>query len=531
MIERFLKVAAEFPDRIAVRDAVSSMTFAELERGTAGLAAALRERGVGRGDHVGVSMGRSAEVIVALLGIWRAGAAYVPLDPAHPEERRRFMASDAGVRLILTGVMEGGSSEDVHCGPADAAYVIYTSGSTGTPKGVVGTFGGVASLVDSLERAGIYAPEHRVVAWNASMSFDASIQQWARVCRGDTIVVLSEEQRTRPDELAAFLAEYGVRDLDLTPSHWDLLGPALTGLPLRLFVGGEPVPEAMWRELADHPMMEAVNLYGPTECSVDATAAWFSGPTPHIGHPLPGFSAYVLDAALRPAGEGELYLAGPGVTRGYLRRPGMTAGRFLADLFAGDGTRMYRTGDRVRRRPDGALEFLGRVDRQVKVNGHRIELGEVEAAMTSVGVDRAAVTVTDGQLTGYYVSTSVTPQQVAERLAAVLPAAVQPSGYHRLEEFPLTVHGKIDFAALPVSQEPRRGVDVYAAITGAWSESLGLAQPLAPEADFFALGGSSRTAMRVVARIKGDLGVPLSIRELYRNPRLDSLIALVAERV
>lgn len=482
-------------------------------------------------------MARGARVVVALLAIWRAGAAYVPLDPAYPAERLRFMASDAGVRLTLddAGVSSALAESGVWAGDVpsevdDAAYVIYTSGSTGRPKGVVGTRGGVATLLTALERAGMYAPEHRVVGWNASMSFDASVQQWARVCRGDTVVVIDERCRTDPRALAAYLEEHGVQDLDLTPSHWDLLGPAVLG-GRRLFIGGEPVPEPMWREICSSGI-EAINLYGPTECSVDATAAWFVGAGPHIGTPLPGFRAYVLDDSLRPVDSGELFLAGPGVTRGYFGRPGLTASRFVPDPFGGGGQRMYRTGDRVRWRDDGVLEFVGRVDRQVKVNGHRVELGEVEAALAAVpGVDRAVAVVLAGQLVAYYAG-SVLPQEVLRHLADTLPAGMVPAECVPLVALPLTVHGKVDVAALPTAPAVSTGGrDVGGAISQAWAEVLDVTLPLGPEADFFTLGGSSRSAVRVVARIRGELGVSLSIRDLYRNPRLESLAALVGGKL
>jgi amino acid adenylation domain-containing protein len=543
VLARFHQAVAAWPDRVAVRDWSTSLDFAELDRLTAHLSVVLRRHGVRRGDHVGVSMARGARVVVALLAIWRAGAAYVPLDPAYPAERRRFMASDAGVRLALDDSvvmdaltrLDSESSSDVQTDVDDAAYVIYTSGSTGRPKGVVGTRGGVATLLTALERTGMYAPEHRVVGWNASMSFDASVQQWARVCRGDTIVVIDERRRTDPGALAAYLDEHGVQDLDLTPSHWDLLGPAVLG-GRRLFVGGEPVPEPMWREICSRVAdgeIEAINLYGPTECSVDATAAWFAGAGPHIGGPLPGFRAYVLDDGLRPAFSGELCLAGPGVTRGYFGRPGLTASRFVPDPFVGNGQRMYRTGDRVRWRDDGVLEFVGRIDRQVKLNGHRVELGEVEAALAAVpGVDRAVAVVLDGQLVAYYAG-SLLPQEVLRHLAAALPASMLPAVCVPLVALPLTVHGKVDVDALPTVPAASTGAraDVGGAISQAWAEVLDVAQPVGPDADFFALGGSSRSAVRVVARIRGELGVSLTIRELYRNPRLEALAALVGGRL
>ncbi|MGA5133610.1 non-ribosomal peptide synthetase [Streptomyces olivoreticuli] len=587
LLARFQQAVVATPDRTAVHDGVSSLTFAELDRRTAQVGEALTARGAAPGERVGVSLPRSTDLVVALLAVWRIGAAYVPLDPAYPSERLHTMVRDAGIRTLLTGgddrrtwptdvhplpVTELPAPADGHPAPpvrtpAHApAYVIYTSGSTGTPKGVETTRGGVASLVAGLEGAGMYAEQPRVVAWNASVSFDASVQQWARVCRGDTVIVLGEDERTDPGRLSEILDRHGVQDLDLTPSHWhllrdDLLVRAAEGRRLRLFMGGEPVPERTWRELAAEcaaGRLEALNLYGPTECTVDATATWVEGDFPHIGHPLPGVRAHVLDAALRPVAdgdEGELYLAGAGVAAGYVSRPALTATRFVADPFAADGTRMYRTGDKVRRRADKALEYLGRIDRQVKIRGYRVELGEIEAALaTHPGVATAVVTLhsspTAGeQLAAYLVAADgtegrtaaavPTPDALREHLAGVLPQYMLPTAYVALDALPLTVNGKVDLAALPAPEQAADGQPAAQAEEGAaqhhapdgevetliadvWSEVLGRAHIRADD-DFFAMGGHSLIALRVVARLKKQLGIALSTREVYRHPRLRDL--------
>ncbi|MGK5638362.1 non-ribosomal peptide synthetase [Streptomyces sp. URMC 126] len=577
LLTRFRQAAANDPSGIAVHDHGNHLTFAELDRRTAATAAVLTGLGVAPGDRVGVSLPRGAGLVVALLAVWRAGAAYVPIDPEYPRERRHGMVRDAGVRVLVTAdgsgwpddvrTVEAGraaAAADRHPAPPvpvtahTPAYVIYTSGSTGTPKGVETTRGGVAALVAGLEEAGMYAARPRVVAWNASVSFDASVQQWARVCRGDTLVVLDEDERTDPARLVAALDAYGVRDLDLTPSHWpllraDLLKRAAEGRAetLRLFMGGEPVPERTWRELAEARTtgrLEALNLYGPTECTVDATAAWIEGGTPHIGPALTGVRAYVLDAGLRPvaAGEqGELYLAGPQVALGYVNRPAQTATRFVADPFAADGTRMYRTGDKVRTRADGALEYLGRIDRQVKIRGYRVELGEIEAALAGQpGVAAAAVTlhrspVTGEQLVAYYVAAAdsadgiPTAEALRGRLASVLPQFMLPTVYTALDALPLTVNGKIDVAALPAPEESAEPAahnapddalegEAETLIAAVWSEVLGRERVRADD-DFFAMGGHSLIALRVVARLKKQFGVAMSTREVYRHPRLRDL--------
>ncbi|MCF3103758.1 non-ribosomal peptide synthetase [Streptomyces roseoverticillatus] len=578
LLTRFGQAVAGNPSGTAVHDHGSRLTFAELDRRTAETAGVLTGLGVAPGDRVGVSLPRGADLVVALLAVWRAGAAYVPIDPEYPQERRHGMVRDAGVRVLVTTgagrawpdgvrtVEAGGpaAAADRHPAPPvplaghAPAYVIYTSGSTGTPKGVETTRGGVAALMDGLEAAGMYAARPRVVAWNASVSFDASVQQWARVCRGDTLVVLGEEERTDPARLVAALDAYGVQDLDLTPSHWhllraDLLVRAAEGRAeaLRLFMGGEPVPEQTWRELAEARTagrLEALNLYGPTECTVDATAAWIEGDTPHIGPALTHVRAYVLDADLQPVAEGaqgELYLAGPQVALGYVNRPAQTATRFVADPFAADGTRMYRTGDKVRRRADGALEYLGRIDRQVKIRGYRVELGEIEAALAGQpGVAAAAVTlhrspVTGEQLVAYYVAAGDAADGVPDaetlrgRLAGVLPQFMLPTVYTALDALPLTVNGKVDVAALPAPEDSAEPAaheapddapegEAETLIAAVWSEVLGRERIRADD-DFFAMGGHSLIALRVVARLKKQFGIAMSAREVYRHPRLRDL--------
>ncbi|MET8855482.1 non-ribosomal peptide synthetase [Streptomyces sp. NPDC004579] len=579
LLSRFHQAVRDNPDRTAVRAADGELSFAELERASGWLAETLRSRGVGRGDRVGVSLPRGRGLVVALLAVWRTGAAYVPLDPVYPRDRLAFMAEDAGIRRLLAAGDSAACPSFLPAGaevvPVDVrtdhpssartdpevpalapAYVIYTSGSTGTPKGVEATRGGVASLVSALEAAGMYDAGPRVVAWNASASFDASVQQWVRVCRGDTVVVLDDDHRKQPERLSDLLDRYGVTDLDLTPSHWELLRarllpPRADGRVLRLFMGGEPVPGHVWGELAAagaRGELEALNLYGPTECTVDATAAWITGARPHIGRPLAGGGqVHIVDAELRPVPPGtagEVCIGGPRLAHGYVNRPALTADRFVPDALGGPGARMYRTGDRARLTADGDLEFLGRVDRQVKVRGFRIEPGEIEQVLSAhPGVATTAVLVRNGgtagdQLVAYCVpvepvdgpaATALT-ERLREHAVEALPAFMVPSLYVLLDELPLTPNGKLDTAALPEAREASASATAGSAPQGAfekliadvWSEVLGR-EEIGADDDFFALGGHSLMALRVVARLKKHLGLVVSIKEVYRYPGLRDL--------
>jgi len=457
-LTRFALAVREAPDRPAVRAGGTVLSFGELDGRAVRLASALRAKGIGPGDRVGISLPRGVDLLVAPLAVWRAGAAYVPLDPGYPPERLALMAADADIAALITpSTMDSLATghDDVAVWPELPAYVIYTSGSTGTPKGVEVTRGSVGALLSALEEAGVYPASPRVVGWNASLSFDASVKQWIRVCRGDTVVVLEDADRTDPERLRALIETAGIQDLDLTPTFWEIAGeelgrPLPGGRVLRLLFGGEPVPERTWREIAGAPWLDGLNLYGPTECTVDATVAPIAGPVPHLGTPLPDSAVHVLDGKLQPAEAGEVYIGGPRVALGYVNRPGLTARRFLPDPF--NVGRMYRTGDRVRRTEDGLLTFVGRADRQVKWRGYRVELGEIEHHLrTHPEVGSAAVVPRGERLVAYFVPTGETPprgDQLVRHLLGSLPEFMLPSTFVALDALPVTPNGKVDLAAL-----------------------------------------------------------------------------------
>ncbi|WP_426405085.1 non-ribosomal peptide synthetase [Streptomyces sp. R-07] len=570
--------------RTAVVAGDDRLTFDELRSEAAVIAARLGALGIGPESVVALCLPRGAALVTAIIGTLTAGAAYLPVDPSLPADRRRYLVEDSGADLV---VVDGTDSSPVPgartvtvteltAAPSGApapytpvpvsadtlAYVIYTSGSTGRPKGVEIGRAAASLLLKELEAAGAATGEGCRVGWNASPSFDASVQQWTRLCRGDTLVVIDEETRRDPSLLAAFVDEQALTDLDITPSHADPLLDLLTEdggpRPLTLLVGGEAISPALWdRLVAAHRsgLLRALNVYGPTECTVDATAGWIDGPgEPHIGAVLPGLRMRLLDEKLVPVGpgeSGELYLAGPRVGRGYRRRPGLTAERFVADI-AGDvdiadgasGGRMYRTGDRCRLLPDGRLVYLGRADGQVKLRGHRIELPEIEAALTRVdGVAEAAVLLGEdaggtGCLIAYHRGGDATALRAA--LSDTLPAYMVPSAFVAVERFATTPSGKLDRSALPTRLETPADEEPQAAgtdsldgraeelIARVWTQVLGAAS-IGPDDNFFKLGGHSLLAIKLVSRVRIELSVALPVKAVYTHPRLRDLAAHIEE--
>ncbi|RSS68694.1 non-ribosomal peptide synthetase [Streptomyces sp. WAC06614] len=576
--------------RTAVVAADRELSFGALRAEAMRIAGRLAERGVGPESVVALALPRGADLVAALIGTLTAGAAYLPVDPKLPAERRRYLVEDSGADLVVTadagaevlvpGVPHLAVAELTAADGADAAaaaeqeyrpvpvpadglaYVIYTSGSTGRPKGVEIHRSAASALLAELESEGIAAPGAGRVGWNASPSFDASVQQWVRLCRGDTLVMIDDETRADPALLAAFVDAQDLTDLDITPSHAEPLLELLTAdggpRPLTLLIGGEAIGPALWRRIGERSaagVLRAVNVYGPTECTVDSTAGWIdAADEPHIGTVLPGLRMRVLDdelGAVEPGGSGELYLAGPRVGRGYRRRPGLTAERYVADP-AGEGGRMYRTGDLVRLLPDGRLGYLGRADGQVKLRGHRIELPEIEAALTAHPAVAEAVVVLRDEVNGapglvaYHrpQDPAAGPADAAElraHLTAALPAYMVPAAFVAMDRFPTTTQGKLDRAALPAPAAAGAGAGAsgeggagevpdagltrsQALIAGVWATVLG-ATRIGPDDNFFKLGGHSLLAIKLVSRVRAELGVALPVKAVYANPRLRDLAA------
>ncbi|MFJ4102811.1 non-ribosomal peptide synthase/polyketide synthase [Amycolatopsis japonica] len=569
------------PDATAVVSGAVALTFAELNERANRLARALVAHGVGPEDFVALALPRSADVLPAILAVHKAGAAYLPLDPDYPAERLAAMLADARPKVILTEpelleslprteietlalcalVTEDRQAHDLTdrdrvrpLVPEHPAYVIYTSGSTGTPKGVVVPHRGVVNLFHS-HRATLHRPAveatgkpHLRVGHAWSFSFDASWQPQLWLLDGHAVHIVDEETRRDPERLAAMIEREGFDFIEVTPSFFAQMADAglLDGdrCPLAVIgVGGEAVPESLWRRLATLDGTEAFNLYGPTESTVDALVARIGdSEKPLVGRPVANTRAYVLDSALRPVPPGvtgELYLAGAGLARGYLGRTALTSERFVADPFGPAGARMYRTGDLARWTADGRLDFGGRADDQAKIRGFRVEPGEIEAVLERHGdVAQAVVLVREDrprvkQLVAYVVST-VDRDELRRFAAETLPDYMVPAAFVRLDALPTLSNGKLDRKALPApdyselagGRAPETALEKT--LCAVFAEVLDVPE-LGADDDFFALGGDSIVAMRLVGRARA-AGLKITPHDVFAG-RTVAALAEVAERI
>ncbi|RKG96951.1 amino acid adenylation domain-containing protein, partial [Corallococcus carmarthensis] len=574
---RFEQQVTRTPKAPAVVMGDTTVSFHQLNVRANQLAHSLRNLGVGPDVLVAICLERSPEAIVAILGILKAGGAYVPLDPAAPEVRKAFILENSGASVLLTTQalveawqpavrhvvrldtdarrIESSSPGNPRSGvrPEHLAYVIYTSGSTGMPKGVMIQHRSLAHLRRSLtEACYTQAPKVMRVSLNGPLYFDASVTQLLLMGDGHCLCIVPEAVRQDPEAMLAWLEQRRIDALDCTPSLFKLLLEAgfleQPHVPSICFIGGEAMDEVTWRRLAATGRTRAYNAYGPTEGTVASTTECIQGtslPAPVIGRPMLNVGVYVLDANLNPVSvgvPGELYIAGEGLARGYRNRPDLTAERFIPHPFSTErGARLYRSGDRVRWKQDGTLDFMGRVDFQVKLRGYRIEPGEVEAALrTHPGIRDAMVLVREDvpgvQRLVAYVAPEVDTAPLRSHLQRSLPDYMVPAVYVALPVLPLTPNGKVDRAALPApldeatSTEARVGPrdEREAMLERLWAEALGVAA-VDVRTSFFELGGHSLLAVRLMAAVARETGRKLPLSTLFQAPSVERFAVLLGE--
>jgi amino acid adenylation domain-containing protein len=591
--ERIAAWARRTPDAPAVVWEGGALSYGELDRRAGALAGSLRELGAGPESVVGVCSGRSPEMVIGMLAAWKAGAAYAPLDPAWPRERIAFAVADAGMPVLLA---QGGLGEGLEVGaavvelgagqgpeglegqpgqpgqktaspcspwgpssPSTLAYVIYTSGSTGTPKGVAIPHGGLANLVDWHVRAfGITAADR--VTHTSGVAFDAAvIEIWPALACGAALHLVDEDARLSPPRMVRWLAENRITAGWVPTPLADLIldEPWPEDLSLRFLITGG---DRLHRRPPAGARFTLVNEYGPTECSVVSTCSAVEPEgsregLPSIGRPVDGSRARVLDREMQPvpAGvPGELYIGGAGLGRGYVRRPDLTAASFVPDPFEGEGGRLYRTGDLVRFRPDGRLEFLRRLDDQVKIKGFRIELGEIEAALAAHPGVREAVALArndprgprgEVRLVAYAMAShrgsEPEPAELRAFLGTRLPEYMVPSLFLFLDALPLNPSGKVDRAALPAPDwqraetsgdfvPPRTAVEEL--LAAVWSELLGV-QRIGIHDNFFELGGHSLKAGQLALRVRDTFGVELPVRTVFEAPTVAAMAVAIGRKL
>ncbi|WP_406504407.1 amino acid adenylation domain-containing protein [Streptomyces sp. NBC_01602] len=574
------RIDEAFADQVALRPEAPALTcgertlsYRELDSRADKLAAGLRARGVRPGDHVGLCLPRSTDLVTMMLAVLKADAIYVPLDPDHPADRRARTAEDAGLRLTVedTAPLTGHPADHRApiARPATApAYVIHTSGSTGRPKGVVVPHSNVLALIDATRDDFGLGPGDTWTLFHSS-AFDFSVWEiWGALLTGARLVVVDYWVSRSPADFHALLVREGVTVLSQTPSAFTQLMAAGRehgerrgrGAPLALrlvVLGGEPLdvrPLRDWFDCYPEDRCRLVNMFGITETTVHVTAQTVTRRTAlsgsrSVGRPLPGWYVYVLDARGRPVppgAPGEIHVGGAGVATGYLGRPDLTGQRFVPDPW--HGGRMYRSGDLGRLLPDGTLEHLGRIDSQVKVRGFRIELDEIRhVLLADPSVTAAAVTVSGdafldaaGVRIDAYVVLAADPAGTADdirrRAAKLLPEHMLPASVTALPRLPLTPNGKLDPSRLPAPTTPAdappgtaapAAADPFAELTGIWESVLGV--PVGPDDNFFDLGGNSLYAIRLATAMRERGLPPVALRRLYLSPTVRSLSEAVDE--
>ncbi len=576
-VPRLIEEQAELtPNVIALTFLNQSLTYRELNARANRLARYLVGKGAGSGKLVAVSLSRSPDLVIVLLAVLKAGAAYLPLDPSHPRERRETILRDSGARILISDQdqeesrlcsnllladeksdidRESDANLSIKIEPNELAYVIYTSGSTGQPKGVEIEHANLTNFLSAMrKRPGISADD--ILLAVTTVSFDiAGLELWLPLTTGASVILASHEEASDPHRLMEILEKSSVSVMQATPTTWQmLLAAGWPGAPrLRVLCGGEALPGSLANDLV--PRVAAIwNMYGPTETTIWSSCHQVSVSdaivTP-IGQPIDNTTMYVLDANMQPVPvgvRGELFIGGAGVARGYLGKPELTAEKFLPDPFSSKaGARIYRTGDSIRQRPDGTLDFLGRMDRQAKIRGYRIEPAEIEAVLRDYpGLQSAAVVVRDHlggrRLIAYLVPSAAgsngdfNPAEVKEFLRQKLPDYMVPTAFVVINALPMTSSGKLDWKALPAPDRtsfeklfvaPRDETEELLART--WADVLEI-DPVGVTDSFFDLGGHSLMATRLFAKVEKVFGRHLPVGTLFEAPTVEKLAAILRQQ-
>jgi amino acid adenylation domain-containing protein len=563
------------PDAVAAVSGERQLSYGELDRRASTLAAQLAAWGIGAESRVVIALERGLEALIGLYGIGKAGAAYVPVEPDYPEERVGYLLDDARVQAVVTSeaiarqwpdalagrrllcldqvTPQGEALGQVEVASGDLgqlAYVLYTSGSTGRPKGVEIPHGALVNYTQAMgQRLGYRAGQRFAMVQPLGVDSSKTVL-YGSLCNGGVLHLVEKEEALDGMRMAWYMERHGIEVQKIAPSHLSALQVAGGGeglLPREwLVIGGEAAGWEWAKGLAESGRCRVLNHYGPTETTVGVLVweieAGSEAKRLAIGRPLGNTRAYVVDEEGRLApggGIGELWIGGRNVGRGYSGQARQTAERFVPDGWSGEeGGRLYRTGDRVRWNGRGELEYWGRVDEQVKIRGYRVELGEVEGALRRVaGVEQSAAAVRDGGLVGYVVGAGVSGRGVREAMRRLVPEALVPAAVVVMEELPRTGHGKLDRKKLPEPEWGEEGREKQGPRTAAeeilaalWGEVLGIEPPGVDES-FFALGGHSLNAMRVVGRIASLFQVNLSLRSMMENPTVEGIAQVLAQEV
>jgi amino acid adenylation domain-containing protein len=570
--------AARTPDAVALVSDGRVLSYGELDRRANQLGHALRKRGVGPDCLVSLCVNRTPSMIVALLGILKAGGAYVPLDPEYPADRLAFMLEDCGARTLITEETLQRSfprpsavSEIIYLDrdtealaaeshakplsevlPDNLACAVYTSGSTGQPKAALLTHRGLFNLAVSEIRLYGIGPQSRVLQLT-SLSFDTSISEIAMALGSGAALYVEARRMILPGgDLERYLEREKITVLSLTPSALTMLDPTAVRSVEQLIVGGEPCPAGLVARWANR--CRFFNAYGPTETSVTTTCVEYrhGALPPLIGRPLPNVRVYLLDQLLEPVAigvTGELYIGGVGVARGYLGRPKLSAECFLPDPFSDrPGALMYRTGDFGRWRPDGQVDFIGRIDDQVKIRGFRIELTEIEAnlaehpSVRQAAVHLCTVKTDDVRIVACCVPANaggLTSIGLRKHLRARLPEYMIPQHFLIVNEIPMTPNSKVDRRRLPkpvitesrIRQHEAPLNQVEETIAGIWTELIHPARPIGRADNFFEMGGHSLLGLQALRQLEDQLGVRLELHVLYQESLAEIATRCSAERI